>query len=140
MIARAEEHFEIHGFGWWALEAKDGGAFIGFTGLAIPKFETHFTPCVEVGWRLVRSKWGKGYATEAARAAITFGFNTLNLQEIVSFTVPMNLRSIAVMERLRMKRDVDGDFEHPKLPIGDRLRSHILYRLNKRDSKFSESR
>ncbi len=93
----------------------------------MPTFEAHFTPCVEIGWRLALSSWGAGYATEAARLAVGFGFAEAGLDEIVSFTVPANRRSIAVMERLGMR--YDGEFEHPRLPIGHPLRRHVLYRL-----------
>lgn len=129
MIARAEAHFEKHGFGPWAVELKTSGALLGFTGLTVPAFETSFTPCVEVGWRLAREYWGSGFATEAARAALAFGFQA-GLPEIVSFTVPANIRSIAVMERLGMKQDLSGNFEHPRVPQGHPLRPHVLYRLS----------
>jgi ribosomal-protein-alanine N-acetyltransferase len=86
---------------------------------------------VEIGWRLARHAWGRGYATEAARRALQHGFEALGLEEIVSFTVPANLRSLAVMERLGMRRDPAGDFEHPRLPEGHRLRRHVLYRLSR---------
>lgn len=129
MIARIKEHFEQYGFSWWALEIKETGEFIGFTGLAVPKFESHFTPCVEVGWRLASRYWHKGYATEAAKAAVQFGFSEKGLKEILSFTVPANRPSIAVMERLGMTRNPNDDFDHPKLPEGDKLRRHVLYRL-----------
>jgi RimJ/RimL family protein N-acetyltransferase len=128
-IARIEEHFEESGFGWWALEKKETGEFIGFTGLYIPKFEAHFTPCVEVGWRLAKAHWKNGYATEAAKAALDFGFSKIGLQELVSITVPANRPSIAVMERLGMNRKPSEDFDHPRLPEGHELRRHVLYRL-----------
>ena len=88
MVERIEAHFERYGFGLWAVEVRQQSSFIGFVGLAVPSFEAHFTPCVEVGWRLAQQNWGLGYATEAARAAVTFGFGQLSLEEIVSFTVP----------------------------------------------------
>lgn len=128
-IDRAERHFEEHGFGLWAVELSTDGSFIGYVGLWTPSFEAHFTPAVEVGWRLDQSSWGNGYATEAARAAIADGFERIGLTEIVSFTVPVNLRSIAVMERLGMTRDPDDDFEHPNVPQGHPYRRHVLYRL-----------
>lgn len=133
MIARIEEHFEKHKFSWWALEVKKTGEFIGFTGLVIPKFETHFTPCVEIGWRLAKAHWKQGFATEAAHAALQFGFSVIGLDEIVSLTVPANKPSRAVMERLGMQRNPNDDFDHPKLPEGDPLRRHVLYRLKKED-------
>jgi RimJ/RimL family protein N-acetyltransferase len=118
-----------HGFGLWAVEVPGVAPFIGYVGLLEPSFEAHFTPCVEIGWRLAFPHWGKGYATEAARAAVAFGFAQVGLEEIVSFTVPANRRSIAVMERLRMTHD--GEFDHPRIPSGHRLRRHVLYRLSR---------
>src|SRR5690349_5668673 len=100
LIEKIEAGFETNGFGLWALELRGGGEFIGFTGLAVPAFEAHFTPAIEVGWRLARSVWGNGYATEAGRAALSFGFEEADLEEIVSFTTVANCRSRAVMERL----------------------------------------
>ncbi|HKU97583.1 MAG TPA: GNAT family N-acetyltransferase, partial [Vineibacter sp.] len=91
--ARVRDHFERRGFGWWAVEAPGIAPFVGFIGLSVPSFQAPFTPCVEIGWRLAAAYWGRGYATEAARAAVDFGFNKLGLDEIVSFTVPANLPS-----------------------------------------------
>ena len=122
------EHAE-RGWSLWALEVAGTGEFIGYTGLEVPSFDEHFMPAVEVGWRLARDAWGKGYATEAARAAVAFGFDELKLDEIVSFTVPHNAPSRAVMERLGMTHDPAEDFEHPGLPEGHPLRLHVLYRL-----------
>jgi RimJ/RimL family protein N-acetyltransferase len=127
MVARIESHFEQHGFGLWAVEVRDQIPFIGFVGLSIPSFAAHFTPCVEVGWRLAVESWGRGYATEAARAALAFGFGPLGLAEIVSFTVPENDRSRRVMERLGMTHNPADDFEHPSLPG---RRRHVLYRVS----------
>jgi RimJ/RimL family protein N-acetyltransferase len=115
------------GWGLWVVEAPEG--FIGFVGLSEPRFEAHFTPAVEVGWRLARHGWRKGYATEAARATVAYGFDELGLEEIVSFTFVGNDRSRGVMERLGMTRDEADDFDHPVLPEGDPLRHHVLYRL-----------
>ncbi len=129
LIEVIEAGFEVHGFGLWALEVRESGEFIGFTGLSVAAFETHFTPTVEVGWRLARSAWGRGYATEAARAALAFGFEEAGLGEIVSFTVSVNRRSRAVMERLGMRHDPADDFDHPALPVGHPQRRHVLYRL-----------
>jgi ribosomal-protein-alanine N-acetyltransferase len=102
---------------------------IGFTGLVNTQFEAAFTPCVEVGWRLARAHWGQGFAYEAAKESLRFGFEELDLAEIVSFTVPKNVRSRHVMERLGMRHDEKGDFDHPKLPAGHPLQRHVLYRL-----------
>ena len=133
LIESSREHWSTNGFGLWAVERSDDGRFLGFTGLARPSFEAHFTPAVEVGWRLAREAWGHGYATEAARAALTFGFETIGLDEIVSFTVPANERSWRVMQRLGMTRDPADDFDHPRLPEGHPLRRHVLYRLRRAD-------
>jgi RimJ/RimL family protein N-acetyltransferase len=126
-------HFERHGFGLWAAEIVSGAPFIGFVGLGVPSFQAHFTPCVEVGWRLAYEHWGKGYATEAAEAALAFGFENLQLDQVLSFTVPANQRSRRVMERLGMVRSSADDFEHPVLPEGHPLRQHVLYRLSRAD-------
>lgn len=126
---RIETHFARHGFGLWAVELPGVAPFIGFIGLSVPRFEAHFTPCVEIGWRLARTYWGKGYATEGARRALVHGFEQLQLTEIVSFTARDNIRSRAVMERIGMQRDPSDDFEHPALPQNHKLRPHALYRI-----------
>lgn len=126
---RIRQHLEEQGWGLWAVEVAGGPAFVGFVGLARPSFEAHFTPAVEVGWRLAREHWGQGFATEAARAAVSFGFRELALEEIVSFTSKLNEPSIRVMERIGMTRDPADDFDHPRLPPGHPLRPHVLYRL-----------
>ena len=135
MIARIEEGFEGRGYGLWAVQVRATGALAGFTGLQDVPFEAHFTPAVEVGWRLARPAWGKGYATEAAKAALTFGFADLRLPEIVAMIVPANRRSRAVAERLGMRRDPAGDFEHPRFAAGHRLRRHLLYRATRGEWK-----
>ena len=117
-----EAHFDRHGFGWWAAELRESKKFIGFIGLAVPGFEAAFTPCVEIGWRLAGCHWGKGLATEGARAAMHHAFGDLKLQSLVSFTVPANVRSRRVMEKLGMTRNAADDFDHPDLPDGHRLR------------------
>jgi RimJ/RimL family protein N-acetyltransferase len=129
-VARIEAHFDAHGFGFFAVECLDDGALAGFVGLSIPRFDAPFTPCVEIGWRLAPSFQGRGYATEAARAALAYGFETVGLREIVSFTVPANLRSRRVMEKLGMRRNAAEDFDHPVMPVGHPLRPHVLYRLD----------
>lgn len=131
MVDRMEVHWRDRGFGLWVVERLSDGAFLGFTGLSQPSFEAPFLPAIEVGWRLARAAWGHGYATEAAMSALGFGFESLGLEEIVSFTAPENGRSIAVMERIGMTRDFAGDFDHPRLPVGHRLRRHVLYRIDR---------
>jgi RimJ/RimL family protein N-acetyltransferase len=126
---RIEEHFRQHGFGLYATELRSSGIFIGFVGLHIPAFQTAFTPCVEIGWRLASAYWGQGLAAEGAQAALCYGFQRLGLQEVVSFTVPANLRSRRVMEKLGMKHNPAEDFLHPRLPADHRLSRHVLYRV-----------
>jgi len=118
------------GFGLWAVEVAGGSPFIGYVGLNAPSFTAHFTPCVEIGWRLERASWGAGYASEAAAQCLRHAFESLALPEVVSFTVPANERSLAVMRRIGMQRDAGGDFEHPRLPPAHPLRAHVLYRLS----------
>jgi len=126
---RIEAGFEARGYGLWAVEIPAQAEFIGFVGLALHDFPAHFTPAVEIGWRLARNHWGRGFATEAARTAIADGFDRIGLDEIVSFTATANVRSVAVMERLGMAHDPADDFDHPRLPVGHHLRHHVLYRL-----------
>jgi RimJ/RimL family protein N-acetyltransferase len=128
-VDRVEEKFDANGFGLWAVEVRGVADFIGFVGLNPVPFEAHFTPAVEVGWRLMQSAWGNGYATEGARAALAFAFDEIGLEEIVSFTSTTNIRSQAVMRRLGMTHDPADDFDHPGLANGDRLRRHVLYRI-----------
>ena len=129
MVERIEAHFRTHGFGLYAAELRESRRFIGYIGLHEPAFEAHFTPCVEIGWRLASDVWGLGLATEGALAVARHGFENLGLDEIVSFTVPANHRSIRVMEKIGMARDAGGDFDWPDLPVGHRLGPHVLYRL-----------
>lgn len=126
MLARMRVVADERGWGWWCVDIN--GECAGFTGLSAPPYETSFTPCIEVGWRFRPQFWGQGYATEAARLAVDYGFGTLQLQEIVSFTAAGNQRSRRVMERIGMQRDLAGDFDHPRVPEGHALRRHVLYR------------
>ena len=137
--ARIRDHFARRGFGLWAVEVPRVADFIGFGGLSVPEFEAHFTPCVEVGWRLAHEYWGRGYATEAALAALDFGFRRLALDEIVSFTVPANRRSRGVMERIGLTRTPADEFDHPALPEGHPLRRHVLYRAIRRHEPVADS-
>jgi RimJ/RimL family protein N-acetyltransferase len=133
LAERIDAHFRQHGFGLCAAELRRDGTFIGFIGLNVPLFQAAFTPCVEVGWRLRADLWGQGLATEGAREIIRYGFETLGLREILSFTVPANVRSRRVMEKLGMNHNAADDFDHPRLPLSHPLRRHVLYRL-KRDA------
>ena len=130
-VARIRAHFDRHGYGAWAVEVPGVSKFVGYVGLGMPRFNAAFTPCVEIGWRLAYEHWGHGYATEAAQAAVQFGFENLQLDEIVSFTVPANSRSWRVMERLGMIHSPAEDFDHPLVPEGHPLRRHVLYRLSR---------
>jgi RimJ/RimL family protein N-acetyltransferase len=129
LVERINEHFKKHGFGSFAAELREDQTFIGFVGLAVPSFEAHFTPCVEIGWRLAADYWGRGLATEGARAVVKYAFDELALDALVSFTVPRNIRSRRVMEKIGMTYNASDDFDHPNLPEGDPLRRHVLYRL-----------
>jgi len=131
MIVRIEQHFDRHGFGLFAAELIAEKAFVGFIGLSVPAFDAPFMPAVEIGWRLAAGYWGQGLATEGARAVVRYAFETAGLTSLVSFTVPQNLRSRRVMEKLGMVHDPSDDFDHPRLPEGHPLRRHLLYRLHR---------
>jgi RimJ/RimL family protein N-acetyltransferase len=118
-------HFRQHGFGLCAVELRREGSFIGFIGLNVPSFDAPFTPCLEIGWRLAAGCWGQGLAAEGAHAIVRYGFETLGLDELVSFTVPANARSRRVIEKLGMTHDPADDFDHPGLPAGHPLRRHL---------------
>ena len=125
-----QETLARQGWGLWAVEVPDVAPFIGFVGLNQVDFQAHFTPAIEVGWRLDRPHWGRGYATEAASAALDFAFDGLGCEQIVSFTAPVNEPSQRVMHRLGMTRDPGDDFDHPRVPDGP-LRRHVLYRISR---------
>lgn len=129
-VNKINESCKENEFGLWAATLKTG-ELIGYIGLNIPSFKASFTPCVEIGWRLGSAFWGKGYATEGARAVLEYGFTQLKLKEIVAFTVPANIRSIRIMEKIGMKRDLNSDFYHPNLPKDHPLSLHVLYRIKK---------
>jgi RimJ/RimL family protein N-acetyltransferase len=135
---RAEAYIAQNGFGFWAVEIPGEAFFAGFIGLRRPWFKAHFTPCIEIGWRLARPFWGRGYATEGAAAALEIGFTRLGLEEIVAYAVPANARSLAVMGRIGMQ--FSGEFDHPELPEGHRLRRHVLYRIGKKEWERLRSR
>jgi len=130
LVARHRDNLAAGRPGLYAVRVAETGSFIGFVGLATPSFDAPFMPCVEIGWRLRRDAWGHGYATEAARAALAHGFQTLGLDEIVSFTTVGNTPSIAVMRRLGMHTDPAEDFDHPSVPEDHPVRRHVLYRLS----------
>jgi RimJ/RimL family protein N-acetyltransferase len=128
-IERQKAHEQQHGFCFWAVEVPGVLPLAGAIGLAQVTAPYPFAPTVEIGWRIVRAAWGQGYAEEAARASLDFGF-ARGIPEIVAFTVPANTRSWGMMERLGMTRDADGDFDHHRIEAGNPLRRHILYRLS----------
>lgn len=134
LLRRLQEHQDEHGFTFWYLQRQADAAFVGFAGLARVGFAAHFTPAVEIGWRLARPYWGQGYAREAAQRALHFAFEELAVDQVVAFTTPGNQRSWGLMERLGMRRD--GVFEHPQLPPGHLLRPHLLYRLGRSEGLF----
>jgi RimJ/RimL family protein N-acetyltransferase len=129
LVDRIEAHFQRHGFGLCAAELRADNSFIGYIGLSVPSFEAHFTQCVEIGWRIAATHWGHGLATEGAREIVRYAFDVLGLPSLVSFTVPANLRSRRVMEKIGMIHNPADDFDHPNLPPGHPLRRHVLYRL-----------
>lgn len=131
LVDRVETHFRQRGFGLYAAELRDEQRFIGYIGLSVADFEAPFTPAIEIGWRLASAYWGRGLATEGARAVARYAFETLQVRELVSFTVPANIRSRRVMEKLGMTHAVPDDFDHPKLPEEHRLRRHVLYCLSR---------
>ena len=139
LAALISQGFARNGFGVWAVELPGIADFIGYVGLGMPRFQAHFTPCLEIGWRLAFDHWGQGYATEGARAALGYGFETLDYDEIVAFTVPDNRRSRRVMEKLGMSHDASEDFDHPQLPAHHLLRRHVLYRLGRADFRPNET-
>jgi RimJ/RimL family protein N-acetyltransferase len=129
MVDRIRAHFDKHGFGLFAIDDLSIQTFIGYTGFMVPSFSSYFTPCIEIGWRLQRSSWNKGYATEAAKACLHYGFETLNFDTIFSFTSLLNERSIKVMERIGMKKQ--GEFDHPNIASSHPLCHHVLYKTEK---------
>ena len=131
MIGRVRGHFAEYGYGLWALERKDSGQFIGFTGLNVLGFDAAFTPAVEICWRLAREHWGLGYASEAAWTVLAAGFEHIDLDEIVSLTALSNLPSQKVMQAIGMQHAAADDFDHPKLALDHPLRRHVLYRINR---------
>ncbi len=129
MVQRIQTSFVTNGFGLYAVEVKSTNEFIGFTGFSIPRFQSFFTPCVEIGWRLKHSAWGQGYATEAAKACLQYSFNKLGFDKVYSFTASVNTPSENVMKKAGMIKA--GEFNHPLLAPGSVLCSHVLYAIEK---------
>jgi RimJ/RimL family protein N-acetyltransferase len=130
-IERIEVHFDRYGYGLWAAELRESPGCIGYIGLWMLSFKAHFTPAVEIGWRLAAEHWGRGLPTEGAREVLRFGFEEAELKEIVSCTAVANIRSRRVMEKIGLTHDPRDDFDHPGLPEGHPLRRHVLYRLRR---------
>lgn len=128
-ILKIEDHFTDKNYGLWAVDVKSTGSFIGFIGFYTAKFDSDFTPCVEIGWRINKVHWNKGYATEGARACLEYGFNNLGFDKIYSFTSKINVRSIRVMEKIGLI--YEKDFDHPNLEADNPLRPHVLYITSK---------
>ena len=135
LIERSEKSFVDHELGLWAVEEKESGDFIGCVGLIKPRAEAPFTPCEDVGWRLAKKYWGKGYAVEAAHASLADGFGRLALPEIIAVTALINKRSMRVMEKLKMTRQRADDFLHPVLEPDNPLRPHVMYRISSEQFK-----
>lgn len=133
MVDRVKARYDADGFCFWAADEKETGEFIGFIGLGRPSFEAHFIPCVEIGWRLARKYWGKGYAPEGAKEVLRDGFERFNLDEIVALTAVLNLKSRRVMEKISMHRDPADDFMHPALEDGHHIKPHVLYRITQNE-------
>lgn len=131
MLARLIAHWDARGFGAWVVESRETAAFVGFAGIVVPRWESKFTPCVEILWRFRSSEWGRGLATEAARAALDDGFTRHDFREVLAFTVLANKRSWSVMERLGMTRSLADDFDHPLVAEDDPGRRHITYRITR---------
>ena len=133
MIARIEKGFDHLGYGLYAVEVKGGSPFVGYVGLMPVRAPNPLAPAVEIGWRLARRAWGRGYASEAARACLDLAFDHLGLDEVVSFTAVANAPSRAVMARIGLRADPSRDFDHPALEMGHPLRRHVLHAITRED-------
>ena len=133
LIEKIESRFEQDSLGLWAVELLSSHEFIGFIGLWKPTFDAHFTPCVEIGWRIAREHWGHGYAPEGAQVVLKDAFERIGLDEIVSMTSMPNKNSMRVMEKIGMTYDPLDNFQHPLVEEGHRLKEHVLYRIKKSD-------
>ncbi|CAN5249301.1 GNAT family N-acetyltransferase [soil metagenome] len=131
LAQRIRANLARDGWGLYSAEVKDNGAFIGFVGLAVPGFDAPFMPAIEIGWRLARTAWGGGYATEGARGVVDHAFGALGMTALVSFTAEWNRPSRRVMEKLGMTHDPRDDFINPRVPAGHKLAPHVLYRLDR---------
>lgn len=129
-IQRVTAEIEDSGWGFWAVELKSSHDFIGFVGISSPRAKLPFSPCIEIGWRLAKKYWGKGYATEAAEAALKFAFANLPINEVVSFTSVQNKRSQVVMKNINMT-DSGQNFMHPSIPVGNALQEHVLFKISR---------
>ena len=136
-LDRATGQFDDQGWGLWAAEVPGVSPFIGFVGLAMATFPAPFTPALEVGWRLAKEHWGRGYAPEGAAAALGFAFDEVGVNEVVSFTTVGNTNSRRVMEKLGLTRDSSDDFDHPNVAVGSPIRPHVLYRVTKTSYRSS---
>lgn len=129
MVERIQQHFDQNGFGFYATDVLENGEFAGMLGLSRPRFESFFTPCVEIGWRLQKKFWGVGLATEGALACLDFGFRNLGLKEIYSFTTVSNKKSERVMQKIGMQKI--GEFDHPQIADDSPLKRHVVYKIEK---------
>ena len=129
LFRRFQQHFSDYGYCFFAADRLDTGRFIGFIGFSHPRFDSFFTPCVEIGWRLARSEWGQGLATEGAGTCLDYGFTQLGFQEVFSFTATTNKASERVMQKIGMEKA--GEFGHPLLEKDSPLYRHVLYRIGK---------
>lgn len=127
--AKIAERLTENGYGWWVVEVKGGAPYVGHVALQDVPFAAHFTPALEVGWRLAAEFWGNGYATEGARAALAFAFETLHRSEVIAMTAKINVCSQRVMQRLGMTYDSGDDFDNPRVADGSPLRPHVLFRI-----------
>ncbi len=134
LIHRTQKQLSDYGFCLFAVELRETSEFIGFVGLSVPGFQAHFTPCVEIGWRIAKKYWNQGFATEAAKAVLREAFERYGLNEVVSFTAKTNKVSIRIMEKIGLQHDPKDDFNHPNLAINHPLSEHVLFRLSR--SKF----
>lgn len=134
MVDSIVQNWAARNFGLWAVERVDDGAFIGFIGLNAPGFETPFGPAIEIGWRLARDSWGRGYAPEGALAALAFAWDVLDLDEVQSWTATANVSSQRVMQKIGMTHNPQDDFDHPRVPVGHALRRHVRYRIGRHSS------